>query len=401
MKNIRVNIASTILGFTLLTMMHCGAALASSIDPANKFAWSENTGWLNFGDSHGGVRVFNDHLEGYVWSENIGWISLGSHDGGGSHKYVNTSASNWGVNNDGAGNLSGFAWSENTGWVEFNTTTGVPVTVDSVSGEFDGYAWSANVGWIHFQNATPAYRVNLQDADLSVIKTADIDHATPGNNLTFAITITNNGAGTAGNIQVEDSLPTGLTYSSVDAAAWGCSHTAGTVICTLDTLAPGSDSNIFLTVSSSDTLEQHLTNTAVSSMYGPDPVSNNNSDSDTVYFGLNDIGYPGDFGKTAPTNSMVNQPTSVMLDWDIAIDVTSYQVCIDTSNNNYCDSSWIDSGLTTSASPAGLVAGTTYYWQVRASNSEGMTGADTGTWWSFTTMATDEGRIFGDGFEDP
>ncbi len=52
------------------------------IDPNHKFAWSENTGWLNFNPTHGEVSVYSTHLEGHVWGENIGWIRLGSHTGG-------------------------------------------------------------------------------------------------------------------------------------------------------------------------------------------------------------------------------------------------------------------------------------------------------------------------------
>lgn len=295
MENAKRKITYTVAGLSLLTTLFCGSIFASSIDPENKYAWSENTGWLNFADSNAQVRVFNDHLEGYVWSENVGWIRLGVYSNGGTHSYANSSASNWGVNNDGVGNLSGYAWSENTGWINFNSANGGPVTVDSSTGAFAGYAWSENVGWIHFQNATPAYRVNLQDADLSVSKTAGTNPVTPGDDLTYTITVTNNGPGIADNIQLEDTLPAGLNYASVDVGAtgWSCTHNTGTVTCTLNTLPAGSDASVLLTVSTDATLEESLTNTAVASLYGPDSDSANNSGSDTTYFGLGDISCSG------------------------------------------------------------------------------------------------------------
>jgi len=37
-------------------------ANASNIDPSDKYAWSENAGWLNFRDENGGATVFDDHL---------------------------------------------------------------------------------------------------------------------------------------------------------------------------------------------------------------------------------------------------------------------------------------------------------------------------------------------------
>lgn len=134
-------------------------AATGNIDPTHKWAWGSNVGWVNFAPADGGVTVYADHLEGYAWSENIGWIRLGSHTGGGTHTYGNTSATDYGVNNDGAGNLSGYAWSTNAGWINFNPFHS-QVTIDPTSGSFDGYAWAENVGWIHFKGTgAVAYNV--------------------------------------------------------------------------------------------------------------------------------------------------------------------------------------------------------------------------------------------------
>ena len=86
-------------------------------------------------------RGYNDHLEGYAWAENAGWIRLGAYTGGGTHTYLNTSNTDYGVNrNTGTGALSGYAWSSNSGWINFAPTNG-GVTV-SDAGEFSGYAWA-------------------------------------------------------------------------------------------------------------------------------------------------------------------------------------------------------------------------------------------------------------------
>jgi hypothetical protein len=123
------------------------------------YAWGTNIGWLNFAPSHGGgVTVYDDHLEGYVWAENVGWIRLGTHTAGSPHSYGNSSATDYGVNNDGSGNLSGYAWGTNIGWINFNPSHS-QVTVNQTTGEFEGYAWGENVGWIHFKNVSPAYGV--------------------------------------------------------------------------------------------------------------------------------------------------------------------------------------------------------------------------------------------------
>ena len=120
---------------------------AASIDEVDKYAWSENVGWLNVGSVEGNVNVLPDHLEGYVWSDNIGWIRLGTHTAGGTHSYANSTNTDYGVNRDSStGELSGYAWSENAGWVNFGATDGnASIAVD---GTFSGYVWSDNVGWI-------------------------------------------------------------------------------------------------------------------------------------------------------------------------------------------------------------------------------------------------------------
>jgi uncharacterized membrane protein len=150
---------SLLLGL-ILTLLAVSVALAAgNIDPTHKWAWSTNTGWLNFAPDNGGVTVYSDHLEGYAWGENIGWIRLGTCAGGSPCTHANTSATDYGVNNDGVGHLSGYAWGTNVGWINFAPANG-GVTIDPLTGDFDGYAWGENVGWIHFQNASPAYKVN-------------------------------------------------------------------------------------------------------------------------------------------------------------------------------------------------------------------------------------------------
>ncbi len=146
----------------ILSLLVVGVALAAgNISATNKWAWSTNAGWVNFNPANGGVTVYNDHLEGYAWAENVGWIRLGAYTGGGTHTYLNTSNTDYGVNrNPGTGALSGYAWSTNVGWINFAPTNG-GVTV-SEAGDFSGYAWGENIGWIKFNGTalnSTAYKV--------------------------------------------------------------------------------------------------------------------------------------------------------------------------------------------------------------------------------------------------
>ena len=125
-----------------------------SIDSVMKWAWGTNVGWIDFAPDLGGVTVFEDHLEGYAWGENIGWIRMGTCESGSPCTYANTSAENYGVNHDGAGNLSGYAWSSNVGWINFDPDGEEQVLIDLKTGDFSGYAWGENISWIGFNNAS-------------------------------------------------------------------------------------------------------------------------------------------------------------------------------------------------------------------------------------------------------
>lgn len=118
-----------------------------TIDSQNRYAWSENAGWIDFGTSVGDVHVTSSALTGYAYSETTGWISLNCSN-------TNSCAdNNYAVKNTSDGVLSGYAWSENAGWIHF-APTGGGVTI-STSGVFSGYAYSETMGWISFTTDHP------------------------------------------------------------------------------------------------------------------------------------------------------------------------------------------------------------------------------------------------------
>ncbi len=164
-----------ILSLYFMTAALCGQALGAG----SGYAWSETSGWVNFGPTHGGVSAYDSYLTGYAWAENIGWVKLGSESGG---PYANTDAANWGVNRSGT-NLSGYAWSETAGWINFHPSHS-QVTIDSATGGIDGYAWAENIGWIHFKNSNPAYGAVADIVSYTVTTTAINGIITSANNPT-------------------------------------------------------------------------------------------------------------------------------------------------------------------------------------------------------------------------
>jgi hypothetical protein len=102
---------------------------------------------------------------------------------------------------------------------------------------------------------------------------------------------------------------------------------------------------------------------------------------------------PGAFAKTGPANSATVPAATPTLSWGTSSGASSYEYCIDTTNDNACSSPWVSNGTTTSASPSGLSLNTIYYWQVVAVNNCGQTYADGNTWWSLSTAATTGPRV--------
>ena len=126
---------------------------ATTIDSVNKYAYGANLGWMDWtGDNAHGVVVGEYVCSGYIYSANVGWISLGSGSPANGIQYQNNSASDFGVNNDGLGNLSGYAWVANIGWITFEQLYGKP-KVNLLTGVLSGYVWRANCGWISLSNA--------------------------------------------------------------------------------------------------------------------------------------------------------------------------------------------------------------------------------------------------------
>jgi hypothetical protein len=91
---------------------------------------------------------------------------------------------------------------------------------------------------------------------------------------------------------------------------------------------------------------------------------------------------PGALHKTGPANGATVK-TAPTLRWTSSRNATSYKYCVTTSNSGTCNH-WVSTHASTHATPSGLTAGTTYYWEVLASSVHGTVAADNGFFNRFT-----------------
>jgi hypothetical protein len=146
------NLFQTLLISSLLFNLIAATQAATTIDPVNKYAYGANIGWMDWrGDTNNGAVIGEYVCSGYVYAANVGWINLGGGSPTNGIYYQNLSANDFGVNQDGLGNLRGYAYGANIGWINFENT-GAP-RVDLRSGQMTGSVWSANCGWIGLSNA--------------------------------------------------------------------------------------------------------------------------------------------------------------------------------------------------------------------------------------------------------
>ena len=142
---------------TLFTSILLAGSLASSwaattVNITNKFSYGANIGWMDWrGDTNSGAVIGQYVCSGFIYAANVGWINLGGGLPANDIRYQNNSATDFGVNHDGVGNLRGFAYGANIGWINFENNGAAKV--DLFTGKLSGSIYSANCGWVSLSNA--------------------------------------------------------------------------------------------------------------------------------------------------------------------------------------------------------------------------------------------------------
>jgi hypothetical protein len=143
-----------IVTFSALTFLFAAVSPVpadTTINVTNRYAHGANVGWVNArGDITDGAVIGRAYCSGYMYGGNVGWICLGAGSPDNGYAYSNLSATDYGVNHDGIGNLRGYAYGANIGWINFETNGAA--RVDLSTGALSGYAYGANIGWISLSN---------------------------------------------------------------------------------------------------------------------------------------------------------------------------------------------------------------------------------------------------------
>ncbi len=128
--------------FLALPIAVFASQTSGTVDTTNKYAWSDQAGWVNFNTANGNISITDSGITGYAWNSNYGWINMSPTSGG-----VSVAAS---------GALSGYAWGSSLGWINFSG-----VSINS-SGKFTGQASGTVIGTLTFDctncNVTTDYR---------------------------------------------------------------------------------------------------------------------------------------------------------------------------------------------------------------------------------------------------
>lgn len=147
--------------------------------------------------------------------------------------------------------------------INAGNNTGCPAT------DQRGYSRSGNcdIGAYEFGGIAPV-------ADLSITKTDSPDPVTVGNNLTYTITIANNGPNTATGVTLTDTLPGSITFVSSTPSQGFCSG-AAVVTCSIGSLANSASATVAIVVT--PTAAGTLTSTASVTAAETDTNTANNS----------------------------------------------------------------------------------------------------------------------------
>lgn len=112
-------------------------------------------------------------------------------------------------------------------------------------------------------------------SDLSVSKSDSPDPATVGGDVTYTVTVANNGPSGATGVTVTDTLPTDVAFVSAIPGEGSCAQPGGIITCSLGNLASGATATVAIVVTA--TAAGTMSNTASVTANESDPNTANNT----------------------------------------------------------------------------------------------------------------------------
>ena len=125
-------------------------------------------------------------------------------------------------------------------------------------------------------NTATANTAVICQTDLSITKNDSPDPIHTNTQLTYTISVSNDGPSDASGVAITDPLPTGVVFVSTTASQGSCTEASGTVTCNLGNLSSGDHATVSIVVK--PTLGGTITNTATVSGNETDPDNSNNRD---------------------------------------------------------------------------------------------------------------------------
>jgi uncharacterized repeat protein (TIGR01451 family) len=145
------------------------------------------------------------------------------------------------------------------------------------TGQFNG-SFGTEIGAFRFSDCGTV----AGSADLSITKSDNPDPVTAGNNLTYTLTVSNDGPSTATGVTVVDTLPSGVTFVSASPSVGSFTIVAGVVTWNVGNLAAAGSATLTIVVNVNPQTTGQLVNSATVSSQTSDTDSSNNSASETT-----------------------------------------------------------------------------------------------------------------------
>jgi uncharacterized repeat protein (TIGR01451 family) len=198
-------------------------------------------------------------------------------------------------------------------------------------------ALPANAGVSQGKPATFMFGFVTTTGDLSITKTDSPDPVSVNHDLTYTLTVTNNGPEAAAGVHIEDALPAGVTWKSTTPVAGGSCTGTTTAKCDFPSIGNGSSKTVTIVVTPTAT-NADLANTATVASASADanPANNSATSHTQVVADVPQISID-DVSKTEGDSGTSNAAFTISLDRTAPSDVTVHYATTDVSATQPAD----------------------------------------------------------------